>query len=123
VQARIGLRRALLTAGSEVSNALSRYRNTTQRLEARRAQLAALDTAVSESRELLRYGEETYLQVLTAQQERLAAQLDLVGDQLEQLLAGVELYRALGGGWDQSANPIRDHSSENPAGGDADNQE
>jgi NodT family efflux transporter outer membrane factor (OMF) lipoprotein len=110
VQARLGLRRALLTAGSEVSNALSRYRNAAQRLEARRAQLTALDTAVAESRELLRYGEETYLQVLTAQQDYLAAQLDVVDDRLQRLLAGVELYRALGGGWDRSENPIRAES-------------
>ena len=112
VQARLGLRRALLTAGSEVSNALSRYRNTSQRLEARRAQLTALDTAVAESRELLRYGEETYLQVLTAQQEYLAAQLDVVDDRLQRLLAGVELYRALGGGWDRAQNPIRTESTD-----------
>jgi len=112
VQARLGLRRAMLTAGSEVSNALSRFRNTSQRLEARRAQLTALDTAVTESRELLRYGEETYLQVLTAQQEYLAAQLDVVDDRLERLLAGVELYRALGGGWDRSTNPIRDEGDD-----------
>lgn len=113
VQARLGLRRALLTAGSEVSNALSRYRTTSQRLDARRSQLAALDTAVAESRELLRYGEETYLQVLTAEQELLAARLDAVDDRLEWLLAGVDLYRALGGGWDRSENPIDGTRSDN----------
>ncbi len=113
VQARLDFRRTLLTAGSEVSNALSRFRNATQRLSARQAQLTALDTAVAESRELLRYGEETYLQVLTAQQEYLSAQLSAVDDRLQRLLAGVDLYRALGGGWDRAANPIDGNASGN----------
>jgi len=105
-QARLELRRTLLTAGSEVSNALSRYRKVTERIEAREIQLEALGSALSESRELLRYGEVNYLDVLTAQQEYLSAQLDNVNDRLDRLQAGVTLYRALGGGWDRSANPI-----------------
>lgn len=111
-QARIDLRRTLFTAGSEVMNALGRYQNTTRRIEARRRQLDALDSAVTESRELLRYGEETYLQVLTAQQEYLAAQLDNVNDRLDRLRAGVALYRALGGGWDRSEPPIGENGGE-----------
>jgi len=121
-QARLALRRALLTAGSEVSNALSRYQNTTRRIEARQDQLDALDAAVTESRELLRYGEETYLQVLTAQQDYLAAQLDDVNDRLERLQAGVALYRALGGGWSRTDDPIAPES-EGPPSGDAPSRE
>lgn len=111
-QARLNLRRTLLSAGSEVSDALSRYRTTTQRIEARQTQLEALDAAVTQSRELLRYGEVNYLDVLTAQQEYLAAQLDDVNDRLDRLQAGVALYRALGGGWDRSADPIADGEQE-----------
>ena len=115
-QARLGFRRALLTAGTEVSNALSRYQNTTRRIEARQDQLDALEAAVAESRELLRYGEDNYLQVLTAQQEYLAAQLDNVNDQLDQLQAGVALYRALGGGWNRSDDPVEPDSAGSPSG-------
>ena len=104
-QARLALRRTLLNAGREVTNARSRYQNATRRMEARSTQLEALRTAVADSRELLRFGEVTYLQVLTAQQEYLAAQLDQVNDRLDRLEAGVTLYRALGGGWDPSSLP------------------
>lgn len=109
-QARLNLRRTLLTAGSEVSNALSRYLNATERLDARETQMNALEAAVVESRELLRYGEETYVQVLTAQQDYLSAQLSNVDDQLARLQAGVALYRALGGGWDRSDTPLVEDS-------------
>jgi NodT family efflux transporter outer membrane factor (OMF) lipoprotein len=115
-QARLNLRRTLLTAGSEVSSALSRYRNTSERIAARQTQLEALEAAVTQSRELLRYGEETYLQVLTAQQEYLAAQLDNVDDRLDRLQAGVDLYRALGGGWDRAENPIAGSDGSDPGG-------
>ncbi len=105
-QARLNFRQTLLVAGSEVSDALSQYQNATERLEARRRQLEALETAVADSRELLQYGEENYVQVLTAQQDYLSAQLSNVDDQLVRLQAGVSLYRALGGGWQPSETPI-----------------
>lgn len=43
----------------------------------------------------------SYLEVLTAQQGYLAAQLDLVNDQLSQLTNVVNLYQSLGGGWER----------------------
>src|SRR5699024_12314941 len=40
-------------------------------------------------------------EVLTAQQTYLSAQISNVNDRLQQLTAGVNLYRALGGGWNK----------------------
>lgn len=105
-QAYLNFRSTLLNAGSEVSTALNRHHHATERLEARRRQLDALETAVADSRELLQYGEENYVQVLTAQQDYLSAQLSNVDDRLNRLQAGVALYRALGGGWQPSETPI-----------------
>lgn len=105
-QALLNLKSTLYNAGSDVSNALNQYRNAEQKLEARRRQLAALETAVQDSRELLQYGETNYIQVLTAQQNYLSAQLSRVNDRLERLQAGVDLYQALGGGWDRAENPV-----------------
>jgi NodT family efflux transporter outer membrane factor (OMF) lipoprotein len=101
-QALLGLRSTIINASGEVSNALSQFRNAEQKLEYRRQQLNALQNAVTYSRELLQYGEANYAEVLTAQQNYLAAQLSNISDRLQQLTAGVNLYRALGGGWEQS---------------------
>jgi outer membrane protein TolC len=48
--------------------------------------------------ELLKTAEATYLEVLTTQQNYLAAQLAAVNDRLEKSQAVIDLYRALGGG-------------------------
>jgi multidrug efflux system outer membrane protein len=50
---------------------------------------------------ILRYkgGVSTYLEVVTAQEQRLLAELTLADVKGQQQLAVVQLYRALGGGW------------------------
>lgn len=103
-QAKLQLRSNILNASREVSDALSQFQRAEQKLELRKQQLDALENAVEYSRELLRYGEANYAEVLTAQQNYLSAQLSNVADRLQQLTAGVDLYRALGGGWEQSTN-------------------
>lgn len=89
----------LLTAGQEVSDALSSYQNAADKMDARTKQLDALAKAVEYTQLLLRYGTANYTEVLTAQQSLLSAQLGQVNDQLQRLQAVVNLYRALGGGW------------------------
>lgn len=101
-QALINLRSTVLNASGEVSNAMSRFKNTKERLRLDRHQLEALEKAVNYSRELLQYGEANYTEVLTAQQNYLSAQLNQVGDKLQLLTTGVDLYRSLGGGWDKT---------------------
>src|SRR5699024_3891497 len=100
-QALLELKNTILMAGSEVSNTLSQFKNVEQQLEFRQKQMDALENSVEYSRELLQYGEATYTEVLTAQQTYLSAQISNVNDRLQQLTAGVNLYRALGGGWNK----------------------
>lgn len=91
---------SLLTAGAEVSNALYSYKTAADKREIRTKQIASLQKAVDFTQELLRYSSATnYTDVLTSEQSLLAAQLSETGDQLQQLQAVVNLYRALGGGW------------------------
>ncbi len=92
--------KSLLTAGSEVSNALYAYQNAVQKQTTRRIQIQSLQKAVDYTRELMRYSSATnYTDVLTSEQSLLAAQLLAVNDRLQQLQAIVDLYKALGGGW------------------------
>lgn len=108
-QALLQLRSSIINASAEVSDALSRFKNTRQKLDLNRKQLEALENAVEYSRELLQYGEANYTEVLTAQQNYLSAQLSNVNYKLQQLSAGVDLYRALGGGWDNSLEKQQGH--------------
>ncbi|MFD2570434.1 efflux transporter outer membrane subunit [Spirosoma soli] len=90
----------VLTAGQEVSNALYSYQMAVEKSGSRQLQLQSLEKAVDFTKELLRYTTSTnYNDVLTSEQNLLTAQLNGVNDRLQQLLATVTLYRALGGGW------------------------
>jgi multidrug efflux system outer membrane protein len=89
----------LLTAGKEVSDALAQYNNETYKITIRKKQADALIKASNYSEELLAYGLANYLEVLTAKDAALNAQLSLVDNKLQQYKAVIQLYRALGGGW------------------------
>lgn len=89
----------LLDAGKEVSDALSSIEFASQKIAIRANQLNALGKSVEYSQELLQNGFATYIELITARQNLLQAELSKVNDKLQQLQSEVELYRALGGGW------------------------
>jgi len=92
-------RAVVLNALQEVSNALiSREKLATVRLEQARA-VEAYREAVQIATERYRLGRSSYYEVLQEQQLLFPAETSLVQIQLNQLLAIVQLYRALGGGW------------------------
>ncbi|PXX31404.1 efflux transporter outer membrane subunit [Arenibacter sp. ARW7G5Y1] len=95
----LNFKKTLLVAGSEVSNALFSYEAETKKFEFRKNEVEALRKAESNSEELLKNGYANYLDLLTARQSALSAELNLITNKLSQLSATVELYRALGGGW------------------------
>jgi outer membrane protein, multidrug efflux system len=95
----INFRNALLIAGQEVSDAISLYETSTEKVNVRSSQVSALERSVAYSQELLQYGFANYTEVITARQSLLQAELSRVNDQLQQLQATVNLYRSLGGGW------------------------
>jgi len=95
----LAFQNTLLTAGQEVSDAISLYQTASDKVSVRTLQLNALQKSVEYSRELLRYGSANYLEVINARQSLLGAQLNRINDRLQQLQAVVDLYRSLGGGW------------------------
>lgn len=90
---------SMLKASEEVSNALSKYDNAALKEEKRKKQLEALMKAVEFNKELLNNSTTNYTDVLAAEQNLLNAQLRGIEDQRQKLHAVVNLYRALGGGW------------------------
>ena len=97
-QAKIGFQTALLNAGNEVSNALALYQNTLAKVNSRTMQVNSSRKAAEDTKELFNLGTSTYLEVLTAQQSYLSAQLSEVSDTYDQMQAVINLYQALGGG-------------------------
>lgn len=100
LQAYNNFQQSLLTAGQEVSNALYSYEMAVAKEDSRKKQIEALEKAVDYTQQLLEYSSATnYTDVLTSEQNLLAAQLSGINDNLQKLQAVVNLYRALGGGW------------------------
>ena len=97
-QAKLSFQQALLNAGSEVSNALSLYQKTSEKVESRQMQVESAKKASEDTKELFNLGTSTYLEVLSAQQSYLSAQISQVSDCFDQMQAVVSLYQALGGG-------------------------
>lgn len=99
MQAYYTFEKTLLTAGSEVSNALLSYQKAREKETTRQLQIQSLEKAVEFNKELLTYSSNTnYVNVLTSEQSLLTAKLAAVNDKLQQLQAVTEFYRALGGG-------------------------
>jgi len=61
--------------------------------------VSVLESAVKTARELYVTGYASYLEVITAQKGALETQLESVATYKNVLLSQVDLYRALGGGW------------------------
>lgn len=98
-QAFLNFRRSILVAGKEVSDALYNRLAAEARIELRRKQYAAYREATELSEELMVNGLINYLELLTARENALSSQLNLIDARLLQLSATVDLYKALGGGW------------------------
>ena len=88
----------ILEAGQEVSDALYLYDTQNKKLIQDRNQVDQLDKAVIYTKALFQSGDATYLEILTAQQSLLSAQLTEVSDNFQRMQAVINLYSALGGG-------------------------
>ncbi|HET6999838.1 MAG TPA: efflux transporter outer membrane subunit [Puia sp.] len=98
-QAVIRFRQSVLTAAVEVTNALVRVQKLKEQEKYAQQRADTLIGAVSNSQLLFKNDLANYLEVITAQQAALDAQLSLAFIQNQALNARVELYRSLGGGW------------------------
>lgn len=89
----------MLTSLKEVSDALIAREKLQQVREQQARAVSAYQEAVTVATQRYVAGKAGYFEVLEAQQQLFPAQNALAQTQLNQLLVVVELYKALGGGW------------------------
>lgn len=89
---------SVLTAGSEVSNALVAYNSAAEKEALETQQINVLKQTVEHTQMLYKQSSSTYLEVITAQQSLLNAEISQVQEQFTKLQSIVNLYNALGGG-------------------------
>lgn len=97
-QALIAFAQKLLDAGAEVNNALTEWQTARKNAELNRRKVETLEKAVRSTQLLMEHGNTNYLEVLTARQTLLQAQLAEVSDRYEEIQSVISLYHALGGG-------------------------
>jgi len=104
-QARLGYEQTVIDALREVSNALNQFHKSREGLEAILALQKASEEYLSLATKRYRNGVLAYLDVLDAQRLLFDAQIAASESRQSQLFALVDLYKALGGGWDPASVP------------------
>lgn len=89
---------SILKAGAEVSNALVAYNSADEKNKLQQQQIDVLKQNVDHTQMLYAQSSSSYLEVITAQQSLLNAEISQVQEQFTKLQAIVNLYNALGGG-------------------------
>jgi multidrug efflux system outer membrane protein len=99
VEAIYNYQKAVLNGFSEVYNEIRKIQNLDELMQQKTKEVAVLAKSIETSAKLFKNGRATYLEVLIAQQNFLQSKLELVDARKRQLLAAVNIYKAVGGGW------------------------
>lgn len=91
---------SILQAGADVNNALASCQAAKRNSESVAKQVAASRIAFDVTQKTMQYGNTTYLEVITAQQSYLSAQLSQVSQWYKEANGMISLWTALGGGSD-----------------------
>lgn len=97
-EAALSFQQALLNAGSEVNDALTAYQTSKEKSVLLDKQVSSLQMALKSTSLLMEHGNTTYLEVLTARQTLLNAQLSRAANRFAEIQSMINLYQALGGG-------------------------
>jgi len=100
-QALISYKQAIQLAFRDVSDALIAYQKYYEVRKAQENTVQDLSDSVGTSLKRYRGGITTYLEVLDNQRSLFTAQLTLAQDRGNEFQSVVQLYKALGGGWQQ----------------------
>ena len=94
----LNYKQSILNASKEISDALYAIDINKKKLVLKQQEAEAYTTAVNYSQELLNNGMANYLEVLTATESELNAQLNIITTQYNLWNANIQLYKAMGGG-------------------------
>jgi NodT family efflux transporter outer membrane factor (OMF) lipoprotein len=99
VQAVYNYERAILNAYIEVANQLSKISNLEKSYDLKSKQVQTLTESITISNDLFKSSRADYMEVLMTQRDALESKFELIETKKEQMNALVNIYRALGGGW------------------------
>jgi outer membrane protein TolC len=89
----------ILNACLEVNTEMERINNLKDLLQLKTEETKELNHSINIAADLFKFGKANYLEVLTVQQNALQAELDLIETEKKQFQTTVNIYKALGGGW------------------------
>jgi multidrug efflux system outer membrane protein len=113
-ESRFSYQSTVLHAFEEVSDALSGREELAREREYQTRAVAAYEEAAKVADQRYRGGQASYYELLLEQQLLFPAQNALTQIHLNQLLATVQLYKALGGGWSAQASSDQTSDSAKP---------
>ncbi len=97
-EAALAFEQTLLNAGKEVNDAMTQYQTAINKSQLFKSQVEASERAYRSTKLLMTHGPTTYLEVLTAQQAYLTAQLQQTANKFNEIQGVINIYHALGGG-------------------------
>ncbi|MEB3003934.1 efflux transporter outer membrane subunit [Capnocytophaga sp. G2] len=95
----LNFKKAILSAGKEVSDAMRQFSSQDEFIQLKTQEMKAYQDATDYSKQLFDSGMVNYLEVITAEVNRLNAELSVANAQFTRMQYGITLYKALGGGW------------------------
>lgn len=99
LQAVYNYERSILTGYTEVANQLSNIGNLQKSYDLKARQVKALSQSIEIANDLFKSARADYFEVLMTQRDALQSRLELIETKKQQLNAVVNIYHALGGGW------------------------
>ena len=95
----LNFKKTLLSAGKEVADAMQQFSSQTDYIALKTQEMKAYQQATDYSQKLFDSGMINYLEIITAEVNRLNAELSVAEAQFTRMQYGITLYKALGGGW------------------------
>jgi outer membrane protein TolC len=99
IQAVYNYERTIINAYVEVANQLAKISNLEKSYDLKSKQVDALNQSIGISNDLFKSARADYMEVLLTQRDALESKFELIETKKQQMNAMVNIYQALGGGW------------------------